>query len=259
MTTDNVYAKLPDPIEVKGHLVCQGHGEGCGGIMDAPQEKGQTAQQAAMVAEAHGKGLLAQATAAAKSCGKLSPGLKQLVEETLYPRLGWPDILRRFMEHVTRDDYSWESYDRRYISGGLYLPDLWSTSLGSIVVAIDTSGSINNKELETFGAILSDILESTNPEVIYVIFCDDRVQKVEEYTKSDLPLKLEARGRGGTDFRPPFEWVERNGITPTCFIYQTDLYCNDYPPVPEYPVMWVISSNGARNNIPFGESIRLTR
>ncbi|TFH40441.1 MAG: hypothetical protein E4H01_16555 [Lysobacterales bacterium] len=38
-----------------------------------------------------------------------------------------------------------------------------------------------------------------------VIYYDARIQRVETYTREDLPLTLNPSGGGGTDFRPVFE------------------------------------------------------
>ena len=69
------------------------------------------------------------------------------------------------------------------------------------------------------------------------------------------PWCLEAKGGGGTDFRPVFEWVEARGMSPVCLIYLTDLCCNAYPNPPSYPVLWVTDS---RRHAPFGETVKIT-
>ena len=52
---------------------------------------------------------------------------------------------------------------------------------------------------------------------IRVIYCDAAVQGVEEFGASE-PIELSPKGWGGTDFVPPFKWVEENGIEPKCLI-----------------------------------------
>jgi predicted metal-dependent peptidase len=67
-------------------------------------------------------------------------------------------------------------------------------------------------------------------------------------------VHLEPKGGGGTDFKPVFAWVEENGVLPQCLIYLTDLCCNSFPDVPEYPVLWVTDS---RRTAPFGETVQI--
>ena len=65
------------------------------------------------------------------------------------------------------------------------------------------------------------------------------VQDAAVYRFGDLPETLTARGRGGTDFRPGFAWLAREGIVPDCCLYLTDMECDRYPAVPPpFPVLW---------------------
>ena len=125
--------------------------------------------------------------------------------------------------------------------------------MGDIVIAVDTSGSIGNKELEQFAGETNAIASEAQPESIRVIYCDAALQGVEEFGPSD-PIQLSPRGGGGTDFVPPFRWVEENGIEPKCLVYLTDLCCDSFPEAPDYPVLWVTESGRAA---PFGETVRI--
>jgi len=114
--------------------------------------------------------------------------------------------------------------------------------------------------LNQFASELTAILDEYPPEVMTVIYCDTKIAGVQEFHKEDLPLKLEAKGGGGTNFQPPFEWVEEQGIEPVCFIYLTDMECNRFPEeYPEYPVMWVATQEPPSyyGTPPFGEVIEM--
>ena len=77
---------------------------------------------------------------------------------------------------------------------------------------------------------------------------------VGELTREDLPLRLEARGGGGTDFRPVFAALEEQGEAPAALVYLTDL-CGPFPEVePDFPVLWVSTSD---REAPFGETVKL--
>jgi len=140
----------------------------------------------------------------------------------------------------------------------LYLPSCRSEELGEICVAIDTSGSISKKELLRFATELNEVLETYQGASATVIYCDADVAHTETFTYADLPLKLSAKGGGGTDFKPPFKWIEENMISPVCMIYFTDLECSSFPPQPDYPVLWVIVGGAGQGVPPFGESIYVT-
>ena len=128
------------------------------------------------------------------------------------------------------------------------------SGVGEIVIVVDTSASIGTKELEQFAGEINAITNDAWPESIRVIYCDAAVQAVEEFGPSD-PIKLSPKGGGGTDFVPPFRWVEENDIEPKCLIYLTDLCCHSFPGPPDYPVLWVTDSH---KTAPFGETLRIS-
>jgi predicted metal-dependent peptidase len=134
---------------------------------------------------------------------------------------------------------------------------LRSNELPHLVITLDTSGSIDQEQLDQFAAEVSAILELMENSEITVIYCDSRLRGTPEtFTKSDLPLTLNALGGGGTDFRPPFQYVADQDMTPAALIYLTDLDCDDFPQEPDYPVLWIKTGTYGRP-APFGEVIDL--
>lgn len=186
----------------------------------------------------------------AKEFGKLPGSLERFVEQFVKPKANWRDLLRNFITEITKNDYAWSRPNRRFLAQGIYLPGLFSESMGEIAVAIDTSGSIDQKTLNKFGSEISAIVDSVRPNRIHVIYCDSHVNHVDTFEQND-ELKFKLHGGGGTDFRPPFEYLKENNITPACFIYLTDLY-GPIGDAPHYPVLWAcINSNQA----PWGTTI----
>ena len=79
-----------------------------------------------------------------------------------------------------------------------------------------------------------------------------------EYAAGDLPDEIVVRGRGGTDFRPGFAWLEEHDIRPGVGLYLTDMECSRYPETePDFPVIWVNHGDipGDWNREPWGERI----
>lgn len=233
----------------------QGGGDpgGCGEVRDALGPDGQQPSQADLNQQAQDwKVAATQAAQQAKAMGNLPAGMERWVQELIDPKVDWREILRRFIDMNARNDYAWTPPNRRFVHMGLYLPSLRSEELAAIVVAIDTSGSISADELDQFASELSEILEhyDTNIDVLY---CDAHLAGHEAFTQQDIPLELHPKGGGGTDFRPPFGWVDQQGIDPACFVYLTDLQCNRYPDAPGYPVLWVATDKGKQP--PFGEVV----
>ncbi|MBZ5529787.1 MAG: VWA-like domain-containing protein [Acidobacteriia bacterium] len=228
---------------------------GFGEVWDATDEQGGPASQAENSRQQQEWNIAAdQAMRSAKSCGHEPANLDRPLNESRQPMQDWRAILRAFVAAIAPSDYRWTPPNRRYVASGLYLPSVERTGLGTIVVGVDTSGSIGEEELKQFAGEISAISEEAKPEGIHVVYCDATVQSSQEFGPSES-IQLKPRGGGGTDFRPVFEWVNENQISPVCLIYLTDLCCYSYPPIPEYPVLWVTDS---RRTAPFGETVRIT-
>lgn len=202
---------------------------------------------------------LAQALSKSREAGTLPAALERLVSEMCAPVLGGKEILRRFLEDTARNDFSWTRPNRRYLHAGLYLPGHMSQELAEVAVAVDVSGSIGQAELDSFAAELSALLEEFDASVT-VFTCDAAVSSEQRLNRWDLPLQFAAKGGGGTSFRPPFERLEEEGVSPACMIYFTDLQSNSFPEEPAYPVLWVspsILATASDALPPFGEVVAM--
>ena len=193
----------------------------------------------------------AQAEATAKAMGIGASDAARAIRAQVAPKVDWRDVLRRYLSAAAKSDYAWTPPNRRYVARGLYLPSLRSETLGPVVVAVDTSGSIDDTTLATFAAEITAILDEAAPAAIHVVYCDDAVAGTETYAPGDV-IELSPRGGGGTAFRPVFDWIARSDIQPVCAIYLTDLDGRDFGPEPDYPVLWVSTDLTAA---PFGEVI----
>jgi len=193
----------------------------------------------------------AQAAAAAKAMGIGASDTARAIAGQVAPKVDWRDVLRRYLSIAAKSDYAWTPPNRRHIARGLYLPSLRGETLGPVVIAVDTSGSIDDATLAAFSAEIAAILEDAAPEAVHVVYCDDTVAGTESFEPGEA-VHLMPHGGGGTAFRPVFDWVARSDIRPVCAVYLTDLYGDDFGPEPDYPVLWV-STGG--HEAPFGEVI----
>lgn len=269
MSAEEIYTKIPDPPkggggQGGGKKDGQGHGKcppdpgRCGAVMDAPGEDGGPPTQAELAqAEQEAKIAVAQAAQQAKAMGRLPAGIERMLEDMLAPKLPWRELLRRFMDQAAKTDYSWVPPNRRFIHRGMYLPSFESEDLGEVAIAVDTSGSVSHEEVAQFAGEISAILEEFPGVQTTVIYCDADVAHVEEFSHDDLPVQLHPAGGGGTDFRPPFEWLDKHGRSPVALLYFTDMCCYSFPNPPPYPVMWIQTSDCNMGEPPFGEVIQI--
>lgn len=200
---------------------------------------------------------LAGAAQRARESGKLSGNLARLAEAALAPQVSWRAALAQYLSQAAHDDYTWQRPSRRTdeTASDVIWPSLRSHS-GDIFVALDTSGSISEPDLEQFAGELNAI-KGTLPVRVTLVACDaalapDGPWVFEPWQELRLPRKFE--GGGGTAFAPVFEWIEREGAHPDALVYFTDAE-GDFPPLPpHYPVLWLIKGKAP---VPWGRRIQL--
>ena len=184
--------------------------------------------------------------------GNMPGYIKDLLDSVTAPKHNWKEQLRDFVAEKTKNDYSWKRPNRR-TEPDIYLPSLYSENTRSVVIAVDTSGSIFPNELNAFLREISAIHRDTQPIETHVIAVDTTIHETYTYDAWDnIPSSLELGGRGGTSFQPAFDWANKRD--PSCLIYLTDLYA-PAPETPGYPTLWV--STTKENTGPFGRTIYL--
>ncbi len=198
---------------------------------------------------------VAEASNRAKGHGELPAGLKRMVEDLVHPRIHWRRLLERYIRAQDRSEYTWRRPNRRHVWQGLYYPSLKSTKL-EVAVAVDTSGSVSEKELKEFMGEVSGILDSVESFRAELFACDAEVHSHETArSKQDFQKFMKkCEGGGGTDFRPVFEKLESEDVD--CLVYLTDGH-GFYPEVePRYDVVWALNKRvRGRYEPPFGREI----
>ena len=196
---------------------------------------------------------VAEAATVARMQGKLPAGIEELLKDILQPKINWREVLRQFLVSNFKNDFSWLPPSKKHIHNGLVLPSLKTEGIGTVVVGVDTSGSISNENLQQFFGEIQSILNTYEMD-LHVVQCDAAVQKHDTYRRGDELGAVEIKGRGGTSFVPVFDMVSEENINPVCLIYLTDLW-GDFPEeAPNYPVLWAATT---QEEVPFGEVIRI--
>ena len=237
---------------------------GTGEVMDADaragdgdDESGQTPVDVAAEEQAWDEAMH-QALNIARAEGKAPGQVEETVKGAHASTLDWRTLLRRYMTDAAKSDYSWSLPNRRFIDSGLYLPSIRSEGIETIAVIVDTSSSLPAATLAAFWAELREVATEIRPESVIVLQVDASVQDAAEYAPDDLPDEIALKGRGGTDFRPGFAWLDEQGIQPAVCLYFTDMECSSYPDAePGFPVTWVNwgPQPSDWNREPWGERI----
>lgn len=152
--------------------------------------------------------------------------------------------------------FNWKRYFRRLVGSTITsnieltrmrpskrFPDARGLRLkrkSSILVGVDTSGSINQNDLEDF---FSEIHHIYNTGVrITVAECDTRIQNIFEYNGKQ---NIKISGRGGTELSPIIGYYKEHREYTACVLF-TDGYCNTELQ-PCNNLIWVITSNGNKS------------
>lgn len=237
-----------------GGNIPEGDGWEIGGVLDKTGDDGQPLtpdEKAAAIRE--NEISVSQAAEAALAQGKLPAELRRLINEIAKGKVRWDEELKRVFASTLSADYTWSRPNRRHIGRGLYLPSVTKDGVGEVVIGVDTSGSIQGHVLNAFWSVVDDIVDQANPERVHIVWCDSRVQHTQTFEQGES-LKPEARGGGGTDFRPVFKWVEDMGIEPQALIYITDMYGIFPDEAPTYPTIWVKTTDV---EAPFGGEVKI--
>lgn len=247
----DVYEKLVKEAEKNGPGP---NGEGFDVHLDPGEGSGQKPEQAmGERSDIEWETAVAAGMNAAKAQGKLPGALERFLKDQLEPEVPWQEKIQAFFARkVGSGSYNWRRPDRNWIVRDIYLPGRSGFGAGNVAVAIDTSGSIGQPELDRFFAEMRGIMDEVRPKKLYVIWCDAMVHKVDEVEETSELGGLKPHGGGGTDFRPPFDWIEKHGVELDAMVYLTDGYGSFPDREPKYPVLW---GDIAGSKYPWGDVV----
>lgn len=197
----------------------------------------------------------------ALAAGKMGSGGDRAFEELLTPQVNWREALRDFVQTTCAGkDYStWKRPNRRYIGSGYYMPSGISEQIGEIVVAIDTSGSIGDRELSVMLSEIKSIADSVHPEAIRLLYWDTKVCADERYEGHEMDTLVQSTkpaGGGFTMVECVPEYIQEHGIKAQCVIVLTDGYLGGSWGQWHHPVMWVVLDN-ERADPPNGKTLHV--
>lgn len=240
MNTDQVFKLLPPSDD---------NGQGQGGGQGFDEHDWQGAQElSAEEAEDLAREIDEAVRQGAIMAGKMGTGGLRDLKDLLEPKKDWRELLREFMSTTCAGkDYStWRKPNRRYIGYNMLMPSSISESLGEIVVAIDTSGSIGEHELRSFLSEVKGICDTVKPSKVRVLYWDTDVCGHEVYNQDELdnlPRSTKPKGGGGTEVECVPRYMNEHGIKPECVVVLTDGYLGNSWGTWNVPLIWCIQNN----------------
>ena len=247
MSSENIYNALPEDQDFSNeeeHVLSPSNPDGTDMTQDQLKEL-----------EANTDRMMKVAAETAKAMGKLPSGMKDIIGELLQPKVCWRDALRLHVQGQVPEDFSYRRPNRRRIGEGLYMPSVHKVSAGPVIAGLDTSGSVSNDELQAFMSELGAILEECSPESLTICEIDADIQNIRTFYPGDSLENYEIQGRGGTDMKPFFDFVETVYDTDATVVLCSDMYCYwDHIPEPWYEPFML--TTGSRD-VPFGRIVKL--
>ena len=258
----DIYKKVYKKLSDDGELGDTGPDSGTFDILLPPgNSTGQTPQQSGRNQQAWQVAVAAaQTIEQMRTQGNIGAGLKRMFQEILEPEVAWTDYIETLIKRVCGGgDHNWKEPDEWFIGRDIFQPKKAGTGAGWIVVYGDTSGSRSDSELASNMAELAGMLDDVQPQRITVLWCDAKVDFIDEIEDACDLAKIKARGTGGgggTSMMPVLEWIENQMEVPDLFIGFTDGYVDFPEREPRYPVIWASSTDHV---YPFGQTVRVNK
>ena len=188
---------------------------------------------------------------------QINSQIKTAAEQTMKMRGTIPAEMKAVVDELFKPKprvFDWKAYFRRML-GSIYDINIKKTrrkesirlpgAAGikhkkkvSILVAVDTSGSVNDEELKDFFSEITYIYKTGAR--ITILECDAAISANYEYTGK---WTGKVHGRGGTDFQPVIDYYRKNIRDYAALVYFTDGECSIPDNVPR-DTIWVITSAG---------------
>jgi len=194
--------------------------------------------------------------------GKMQGNKNRSINELLEPKVNWREQLREFVNATCRnkDKTTWKRPHKRFLGQDIYMPSMIGESIGKVVVGIDTSGSIGDKELSEFLTEVVAICEDVSPSSIELLYWDTHVAGHETYNQGDYKALVQSTkpaGGGGTHVGCVNQYIKDKRIEPEAVIILTDGYVED-----DWggswgctPTLWAVTSRN--NTSPHGKTIHI--
>lgn len=173
--------------------------------------------------------------------GLYAGALEDYIDDlTKPPMLNWKTVVSRFATSLAQAHgrMTLKRPDRRGLSPygkkKEYMP--------SVVVCVDTSGSVSDEMLAEFFSQIRFLGKMLSQ--VHVVIADAQVHESFEYRPGcEETLRKAGKGRGGTDFDPAIQYINKELLHCDGVIYLTDGWC----PVPatrcKRPVIWIVTQN----------------
>ena len=159
----------------------------------------------------------------------------------------WIDPLQDFIQTVCAGDENSRFCppNKRLLASGFVMPSHFSETVGELLIACDTSGSMHGYYPVVFGEI-ARICQQVKPESVRLLWwdtsvCGDQQFKPDEY--ENLGKLLHPKGGGGTTVSCVAQYIAAKEYKPKAVIMLSDGYIESNYVLPELPILSGVVEN----------------
>lgn len=181
--------------------------------------------------------------------GRMGAKIPRVIGDMLEPKVDWREVLREFVSSATKgsDEYTWRKFNKRQMANDIYLPSMENESIGELIVAIDTSGSIGGQELTEFASELASICSVSTPSKVRVLWWDTEVHGEQIFLPEhydNIKELLKPQGGGGTIVSCVSEYLNKQRVEAEAVIVFTDGYLeSEITWNLKCPTLWLVTQN----------------
>ena len=186
--------------------------------------------------------------------GQLPAGVERLIRQHTNPVMPWRELIQTNLTSAIRSDYSWMRPSRRGWHMDAIMPGMNPGEEIDVVVSIDMSGSISNKQAQAFLGEIGGMMDSFDGYKVHVFCFDTDTYNPQDFSSENMESieEYEPMGGGGTDFDAIFRYLKDNAIDPKRLIVFTDGYpCGSWGDPDYCDTTWIIHGD-PNPNPPFG-------
>lgn len=256
--------KMPQPRSGKG--TSDGDGDSQGGHdhhdWEGAQEMSEGDGQAAKEAERQIDAAIRQSA----MVGNIGGNMPRHIKEMLVPSVDWRSLLSEFVKTqcIGQDKQTWRKPHKTYVAYDLYMPTPYSDTVGKILIAGDTSGSIGEEMLNKFLGHMQVLCNEVNPDGVDIVWWDTEVASVDSFAKdnmSNLAGAVKPAGGGGTDPSCITNWVDReqkrNDYVCAVVVTDGEFYQDNVGNWDGLPVLWLVINEWRTPSIPVGVTVHV--
>jgi len=192
--------------------------------------------------------------------GRMGANLPRAIQDGLEPKINWRDVLREFFTSAMKgkDEMTWRKLNRRHLANDVLYPSMEDETVGKVIFAVDTSGSISNEDLGSVAKELASLCSLLPPEELIVLWWDTEVhgkQVFDPDTYNNIENLLKPQGGGGTLASCVSKYLVKNSMSAECVVMFTDGYVeNEVDWSVDLPALWIVTQN-KQFNPPSGKKV----